>query len=116
MMYGIMRRTSDSSLTRSPSERRKSGMTEENRTEARVVKARVAIRGDGIDDLLPEERALAAGLGAHRRAEFRAGRLAARAALSLLGFGGVPIGRDDDGAPVALGLDVMVSISHGRRY
>jgi len=90
-------------------------MTEENRTQPRVVKARIAIAGDGIDDLLPEERALAAGLSSHRRAELRAGRLAARAALAGLGLAAA-IGREDDGCPVALGLDVKVSISHGRRW
>src|SRR6266702_4246752 len=98
-----MRRTSDSSLTRSPSGRRKSGMTGENRTTRRVVKARVAIGGDDLGDLPAVERELAEqlGLGPHRRAEWRAGRQAARAALAELGFPAATIGRADDGAPVA---------------
>jgi phosphopantetheinyl transferase len=96
-------------------------MTGEHRTSSRVVKARVALGTDALDDLLPAERALAAalGLGPHRRVEWRAGRLAARAALAALLGGpadGYVIGRDDDGAPVALGTAAKVSITHGRRW
>ena len=84
----------------------------------RVVKARVAIGRDDLDDLPAVERELAErlGLGPHRRAEWRAGRMAARQALAELGYPEASIGRDDDGAPVALGLDVAVSITHGRRW
>ena len=86
-----------------------------------VVKARIAIAGPNLDELAPAERAEAErlGLGEHRRAEWRAGRLAARAALSaLLGPAaeGLVVGREEDGAPVVVGADVALSISHGRRW
>jgi 4'-phosphopantetheinyl transferase EntD len=83
-----------------------------------VVKASVAIGAADLDALPAVERELAErlGLGPHRRAEFCAGRRAARAALAALGYTDACIGRDDDGAPVALGLEVAVSISHGRRW
>jgi phosphopantetheinyl transferase len=71
-------------------------------------------------DLPPLERSIAQGFNSSTRtAEFVAGRLAARAALTRL-LGGLPpdlaIGRDGDGAPL-LGLPgVVISISHGRTW
>src|SRR5215813_9753715 len=118
-----MRRTGDSSVMRSPSGRRKRGMSEDPHTWSTVVKARIAIAGSDLDGIAPAERAEAErlGLGEHRRAEWRAGRLAARAALEgLLGAGaaaGLVVAREEDGAPVVVGADgVAVSISHGRRW
>lgn len=96
-------------------------MSEDRHTSSRVVKARIAIAGPNLDEIAPAERAEAErlGLGEHRRAEWRAGRLAARAALgALLGPAaeGLVVAREDDGAPVVVGADVAVSISHGRRW
>jgi 4'-phosphopantetheinyl transferase EntD len=96
-------------------------MSGEHRTSSRVVKARAALGSGALDDLPPVERELASalGLGPHRRVEWRAGRTAARAALAALLGGPVEryvIGRADDGAPVALGTEARVSISHGRRW
>lgn len=96
-------------------------MAEENRTHNRVVKARVAIGSDDLSGLPTAERELAErlGLGPHRRAEWRAGREAARMALAAL-LGDEPhrftIGRADDGAPIVVGVEAQISISHGRHW
>src|SRR5215831_12307611 len=123
-----MRRTGDSSVTRSPSGRRKRGMTKDRLTSSGLVKTRVAIESHdpglgryALADLPAAERAEAErlDLGPHRLAEFRAGRLAAHAALdTLLGpaAAGLVIARADDGAPLVVGADVQISISHGRRF
>jgi 4'-phosphopantetheinyl transferase EntD len=87
-----------------------------------VVKTRVAIGSADLDALVPAERAEAErlGLGEHRRAEWRAGRLAAHGALVLLlgdaGAAGLCIVRADDGAPQVEGADVALSLSHGKKF
>jgi 4'-phosphopantetheinyl transferase EntD len=96
-------------------------MSEDRLTSSGVVKARVALGPSALDDLVAAERAEAErqGLGEHRRAEWRAGRLAAHAALErLLGDAarGLVVARDPDGAPTVAVPGVLVSISHGRRW
>jgi 4'-phosphopantetheinyl transferase EntD len=58
----------------------------------------------------------AATLDGKRLIEHVAGRVAARAAVrALCGERAFDIVRDDDGAPHVTGVDVQISISHGRR-
>lgn len=76
----------------------------------------VALDGAPLDDLSDGERALVASFGAaRRRAEFVAGRRAARVALGALGVAAVAIERAADGAPRVVGADVVLSITHGAR-
>ena len=97
-------------------------MLEDRHTQAKVVKTRVAIGSAELEGLAPAEREAAERLrlGEHRRSEWRAGRLAAHAALELLlgdGAAGLVVGREEDGAPVVVGAaDVRISISHGRAH
>lgn len=73
--------------------------------------------GDALEDLSALERALVASFGAaRRRAEFVAGRRAARRALLAIGVVPTAIARADDGAPmVHASTEVVLSISHGER-
>ncbi|MBK7398878.1 MAG: 4'-phosphopantetheinyl transferase superfamily protein [Myxococcales bacterium] len=77
----------------------------------------VHLEADALEELSAIERALVASFGAARRkAEFVAGRRAARAALLALGVVPDAISRADDGAPVVHATTaVVLSISHGER-
>lgn len=76
----------------------------------------VALGDAPLDDLSDVERSLVASFGAaRRRAEFVAGRRAARGALEALGVSAVAIARAPDGAPHVVGADVVLSITHGAR-
>lgn len=77
--------------------------------------ARTTVGEAGLDDLAPEERAIAETIAPGRWPEFCAGRAAARAALAALcGPGAYVIGRDAEGAPVVVGAAARVSITHTR--
>jgi 4'-phosphopantetheinyl transferase EntD len=81
----------------------------------RVLPFRIgrALVGEEAEPGSEEERRIASELGEPRRAEFCAGRLAARRAI---GPGNHVIGRHDDGAPRVLGHDdLLISITHDRR-
>jgi len=77
--------------------------------------ARTPVGEAAVWDLPEEERAIAAAMVPGRWAEFCAGRRAARAALTaLLGPADYVIVRDAEGAPVVVGVDVRLSITHTR--
>lgn len=77
---------------------------------------RIEPLSDPLDDLSAVERALVSSFGAaRRRAEFVAGRRAARLALAALGVVPEAIERAPDGAPRVIGADVVLSITHGAR-
>jgi enterobactin synthetase component D len=67
--------------------------------------------------LLPEERSIFDALSTpRRRAEWLAGRAAARAALAALGASGLAVGADPRGAPILIGPRAeafSVAITHG---
>ena len=66
-----------------------------------------------LEQLHPEERTFAEDLRGFRQIHWVGGRLAARAALQILGCGGPPILTDPWGAPTTR-QDLSVSISHKR--
>jgi enterobactin synthetase component D len=66
-----------------------------------------------LEQLHPEERAYALDLMGYRQVHWVGGRLAARAALQILGCGGPPILTDPWGAPTSR-QDLSISISHKR--
>ncbi len=66
-----------------------------------------------LEQLHPEERAYAVDLTGYRQVHWVGGRLAARAALQVLGCGGPPILTDPWGAPTTR-QDLSISISHKR--
>jgi 4'-phosphopantetheinyl transferase EntD len=77
--------------------------------------ARTPVGEAAVWELPEEERAIAATMVPTRWAEFCAGRRAARAALSaLLGAGDYVIIRNAEGAPLVVGVDVRLSITHTR--
>lgn len=71
------------------------------------------VAGMGEDDLFPEESAAMARARPARRAEFAAGRQAARRAIAQLGLDPVPIPMGPDRAPV-WSKGVIGSISHAQ--
>lgn len=77
----------------------------------------IGVQLDALEDLSTVERALLDSFGAARRkAEFVAGRRAARQALLAIGVVPDAISRADDGAPVVhAATAVVLSISHGER-
>ena len=66
-----------------------------------------------LEQLHPEERTYAENLRGYRQVHWVGGRLAARAALQILGCGGPPILTDPWGAPTSR-QDLSISISHKR--
>jgi 4'-phosphopantetheinyl transferase EntD len=82
----------------------------------RILPSTVVTRECGADEsvlasLFPEERAVVAPAVRKRRAEFAAGRIAARSALCALGFPDTPILPGPDRAPIWPG-GVIGSIAH----
>jgi 4'-phosphopantetheinyl transferase EntD len=79
-----------------------------------VTVRQCAADADLVELLLPEERAEVARAVRKRRAEFAAGRVAARAALSAIGVGEVPLLPGPERAPL-WPAGIVGTIAHTRR-